>query len=349
MNRRQALGCVASFAISASVASGAPRWFALPELPEGLAGQFVGVHDDRLIVAGGSSFPTPSWSGGERKWSDKAFVLSQPDGAWQDYRLPVSVAHGGTVSHERGLLLIGGSDPSGHRRKCWWLRSNGREARLDEAPELPVPLAYCGAARVDETAYVFGGQSSPGSTHAERSLYSLDLRRPGAGWRAEREFPGAGRIYAAVASAGGLLYVAGGASLSARPDGKSQRTYLRDAWAYHPRQGWRALPDLKQLSCAAPALGFEDRFAIFGGSDGSLDARVAELQDRHPGFPRAIQIYSPARNAWDSPGKLPFSLVAATATQWRGLAVIPGGEDRPSHRSRAVWATAIKEFHDARK
>ncbi|MCC7340553.1 MAG: hypothetical protein IT170_05660 [Bryobacterales bacterium] len=349
MNRRQALGRLATLALPSIAVGRERRWARLPDLPAGLAGQFVGVHGGALIVAGGSDFPVPSWSGGQREWSAKAFVLSQPDGEWRESTLPVSLAHGSAVSHARGVLLIGGSGPGGYLHECRWLRSNGHEARLDAAPDLPAPLAYCGAARVGNTAYVFGGQTSPTTTRAERVLYSLDLARLSAGWRVEREFPGTGRIYAAVASAGGLLFVAGGASLSAGPDGKPQRTYLRDAWAYHPREGWRVLPDLPGLACAAPSIGIGDRFAIFGGSDGSLDARVAELKDRHPGFPRAIQVYTPARNAWQNHGEVPFSLVATTAVEWRGRAVIPGGEDRPSHRSRAVWAAEIKEFNDARK
>ncbi len=338
-----------SLALTASAASREPRWISLPVLPEGLAGQFAGVHQDQLIVAGGSLFRVPSWSGGQREWSAKAYLLAQPDGAWREHGLPFALAHGATVSHPRGMLLIGGSDPSGHQKRCWWLRAKGGSLRVEPAPELPVPLAYCGAALVGETAYVFGGQSSPAATRAESVLYSVNPGQQGASWKAERAFPGAGRIYAAVASAGGKLYVAGGASLSANADGKPQRTYLRDAWCYEPHLGWRALPGLPLLSCAAPSLGVGDRFAVFGGSDGSLDARVGELRERHPGFPRTIQVFSPGRNAWDTPGKVPFSLVAATATEWRGLAVIPGGEDRPSHRSRAVWATAIKEFPDARE
>ncbi|MCC6262607.1 MAG: hypothetical protein IT169_03445 [Bryobacterales bacterium] len=349
MNRRQALGCAAALALPSITVGRERRWARLPDLPAGLAGQFVGVHDGALIVAGGSYFSVPSWSGGQREWSAKAFLLSQPNGEWRDVSLPVSLAHGSAVSHRRRVLLIGGTDPGGYQRKCWWLRSIGREARLDAAPDLPTPLAYCGGALVGDTAYVFGGQTSPTATHAERALYSLDLARPSANWRVEREFPGTGRIYAAVASAGGRLFVAGGASLSAGPDGKPQRTYLRDAWSYHPGEGWRALPDLPGLTCAAPSIGVGDRFAILGGSDGSLDARVMELKDRHPGFPRAIRVYEPARNAWQSHGEVPFSLVATMAAAWRGRVVIPGGEDRPSHRSRAVWAVEIKEFNDARK
>ncbi len=343
------MGCMASLVAAAGAVGREPRWISLPDLPEGVAGQYVGTQGSRLIVAGGSHFRTPSWSGGRREWVQKAFVLSQPDGTWREHGLPHSVAHGASVSHRRGVLLIGGSNPEGHSRRCAWLGSNGQSISVVEAPDLPLPLAYCGAARVQETAYVFGGQISPTATRAESALYSLDLQHGGAEWKAERAFPGAGRIYAAVASAGGKLYVAGGASLSAGPDGKPQRTYLRDAWCYEPRQGWRALPELPRLSCAAPSLGVGDRFAVFGGSDGSLDARVGDLRERHPGFPRAIQVYSPSRNAWNTAGEAPFSLVATTATEWRGLAVIPGGEDRPSHRSRAVWATAMKEFPDARE
>ncbi|SVD81223.1 uncharacterized protein METZ01_LOCUS434077, partial [marine metagenome] len=43
------------------------EWKPLPDLPDpiGVAGPFVGVHNDALIVAGGANFPVPE---GESLW-----------------------------------------------------------------------------------------------------------------------------------------------------------------------------------------------------------------------------------------------------------------------------------------
>lgn len=346
MNRRQALAFAASLVASKSVASREPQWRRLRDLPQALGGQFAGVHHGALIVAGGSRFQVPPWRGGQKEWSREVYVLPKPDGEWRTFRLSAPLGYGGSASHERGLLLVGGSDSKQHHRECWWLRWDRQALRMDAAPELPVPLANCSSARVGEIAYVFGGQRSPEAHTAEGVLYSLDLRQRAPAWKAEVAFPGAGRILPAMASAGERVYIAGGASLSAGSGGSAQRTYLSDAWSYHAQQGWRALPDLPHLACAAPSLGVGGVFTVLGGSDGSLDAQVQELQDRHPGFPRTIQIYSPKHNHWNIAGETPFSLVTTTAVAWHGLAVIPGGEDRPAHRSSSSWATNLKDFHN---
>lgn len=56
------------------------NWNALPDLPDpvGVAGPFVGISDDALIVAGGANFPdAPPWQGGKKMWHDKIHVLEK--------------------------------------------------------------------------------------------------------------------------------------------------------------------------------------------------------------------------------------------------------------------------------
>src|SRR5438128_828532 len=69
-------------ALSVSAAPPAPRialrWNSLPDLPNpvGVAGPFVGVFNDALIVAGGANFPeAPPWRGGKKTWHDAVYVL----------------------------------------------------------------------------------------------------------------------------------------------------------------------------------------------------------------------------------------------------------------------------------
>jgi N-acetylneuraminic acid mutarotase len=78
------------------------------------------------------------------------------------------------------------------------------------------------------------------------------------------------------------------------------------------------------------------RIVVFGGDDGALAARVAELGDRHPGFSRDVLAYDIAANTWTSIGTMPRSLVTTTAVPVGDAIVIAGGEDRPGHRSAAV-------------
>ena len=85
-------------------AEGALRWEALPDLPEplGVAGPFVGVHHDALIVAGGANFPVAE---GEDRWQvpkvwhDNAWVLVRDERgayAWHGgFQLPRPIGYPG--------------------------------------------------------------------------------------------------------------------------------------------------------------------------------------------------------------------------------------------------------------
>jgi N-acetylneuraminic acid mutarotase len=78
---------------------------------------------------------------------------------------------------------------------------------------------------------------------------------------------------------------------------------------------------------------------VFSGDDGELAPRVQELGHRHPGFSREILTYDPRTDRWSRAGSLPVSLVTTNAVRWNDRWVIPGGEDRPGHRSATVLAS----------
>ena len=58
------------------------NWRQLAELPPikgqtiqpGLAGDFCGIHNDALIIAGGANFPRPIWES-KKVWHDDIYVL----------------------------------------------------------------------------------------------------------------------------------------------------------------------------------------------------------------------------------------------------------------------------------
>ncbi|MGB4738500.1 MAG: hypothetical protein WBH50_09915, partial [Fuerstiella sp.] len=59
-------------------------WQALPDLPDelGVAGPFVGVHNNALIVAGGANFPKPVWDT-NKVWKDAIHVLQKTAAGYQ--------------------------------------------------------------------------------------------------------------------------------------------------------------------------------------------------------------------------------------------------------------------------
>ena len=71
-----------------SIATVSLDWKQLTDLPDpnnpsdplGVAGPFVGVHNEALIVAGGANFPRPVWDEESKKvWHDKIHVLTREE------------------------------------------------------------------------------------------------------------------------------------------------------------------------------------------------------------------------------------------------------------------------------
>ncbi|MCW5962560.1 MAG: hypothetical protein KIT83_00870 [Bryobacterales bacterium] len=312
-------------------------WERLPDLPQALGGQLAGVHHGALMVAGGSYFITPPWDGGAKQWVDTVYVLTDPAASWQTFRLPAAFGYGASVSSAQGLFLIGGGDSSENRRQVLRLQWNGRVVEISESPSLPVPLANCCAGLIGSTMYVFGGQEAPTATSASSALFSFDLAQPEGTWRPEATLPAPGRILPAVAVVGGKLYAVSGAALSAGDTGQPVRRYLQDAWCFHPRGGWEEIPAPPRIAVASPAWGSGNHLLVFGGDDGRFAAQP-DLRDQHPGFPREVLSLNTSTGIWAALPAMPAGLVTTTATEWNGRIVIPGGEDRPAHRSAEVHA-----------
>jgi N-acetylneuraminate epimerase len=316
-------------------------WKQLTPLPNklGVAGAFAGVNGNALLVAGGANFPDRMpWEGGMKVWHDEIFVLEKPGGAWRVAgKLPQPLGYGMTVSHRQGLLCIGGSDAHKHHATTFLL--NWREGKLTRAelPALPEPLANLSGALDGDTLYVAGGTSTPTATSASQNFYALNLSAKNSTWQKLPPLPGAGRMLATAAAQDGSFYLFGGAALHPGAEGKPQRAWLRDAWRYTARDGWRRLADLPRVAVAAPSPAplVNGNFLILGGDDG---AQVSTPPPQHRGFRRDVLAYDPKTDRWQQLGEMPFAHVTTSAVLWNGRIVIPSGEIRPGVRSPEVWS-----------
>jgi SSS family transporter len=331
-------------------AEDAPRYFdwgSLPDLPRPISGQFAGTSGGALIVAGGTNWPVSLFAGGTKAWYGDIYTLTDRGGQWKSAgALPHALAYGGAVSAPKGLICAGGADAAKHYSDVFLLVwKHGRIARKS-LPPLPERRAYCGAALLDGKVYLAGGTTDPDSTTCERSLWVLDPDAPGGGWAQLEDMPGTGRMLSAVAAQDGAIYVIGGCSLSAGPDGKPVRTYLKETLCYRPGKGWKRVADLPVASNAAPCAAYgPSHVLVFGGDDGSLSLRIQELKENHPGFSRAVLAYHTITDTWSRLATLPeWPPVTANVVEWEGALVIPGGEDRPGHRAdRVLAATSLKQ------
>jgi len=335
-----------------SVTLAADTWQKLAPVPDavGFAAPFAGVHNGALIVAGGANFPDRlPWQGGTKVWHDRIFVLTEPHGKWLEAgRLPIPLGYGVSIVTENGLVCIGGSDAEKHSSHVFLLRWENGEIIHQPLPPLPQPCANACGAMLEDVLYVAGGLESPTDTTTLKTFWALDLTQHAPQWQTLEPWPGQGRMLATAGVLNGEFYLMGGCDLKAAADGKAERLWLKDAYAYRPgaAQGWRKLAQLPRPSVAAPTPATslaENKLVIFGGDDGS---QLNTEPDRHPGFPRQPLTYDATKDQWSlaSPEQqMPFSLVTTSAVTWHGMQIIPGGEARPGIRSTEVWALPMPD------
>jgi N-acetylneuraminate epimerase len=70
-----------------------------------------------------------------------------------------------------------------------------------------------------------------------------------------------------------------------------------------------------------------------------LATKIPSLKDQHPGFSLKILRFDAHGSRWSPLSQLPLSLVTTGAANWGGRFVIPGGENKPGHRSNRVIAS----------
>ena len=324
------------------------KWRELPALPdqEGFAGPFAGTHNDVLVVAGGANFPTKMpWEGGGKVWYDRVYLLESPSRNWREVgKLPRPLGYGLSISTADGVVCLGGSDANQHYQDCFRLRWQQGKLETANIPSLPKPCANACGALLDNTIYVAGGLESPTATETLTTFWSLDLSDTTAQWQQLEPWPGPARMLATAVVQGGSFFLCSGADLKTGADGKAVREYLRDAYRYEPKRGWKRIADLPRAAVAAPtpapAYG-ESTFFILGGDDGTLvDFKPPE---KHPGFPKTILEYDIVSGRWRNVGEMPVGHVTTSIVGWQDRWIMPTGEVRPGKRSPSVWSLQLSK------
>lgn len=324
-------------------------WQRLPDLPDelGVAGPFVGVHRDVLIVAGGANFARPVWDS-EKRWHDSIYVLRKADDGhvWSDGGvLPRPIGYGAAVSTRDGVLCIGGNDSQQTFREVFLLTWDPASEQIvrTEYPSLPGGCAYGQAVLVGEVVYLAGGQSGPGLESAMKNFWALDLAKKDQAeafvWEELEAWPGVSRAFSVTASQHNgyddCVYVMSGR----RQQGETVQ-FLTDVWEFTPRTGtWRPRADLPSPMVAGTGIGYgQSHVLVLGGDDGELFFQADQLRDQHPGFPRSAWAYHTITDRWASAGSSPKNLVTTIPVMWNDRIVIASGESRPRVRSAAIWS-----------
>lgn len=236
------------------------------------------------------------------------------------------------------LIVAGGSDGKENFARIQTLQWKDNDVVMHDLPPLPHTLSNCGAALLGDVLYVFGGQERPDSQRASAALFSLSLSHPAKGWRVREPLPAEGRILPVFSSVGNALYLFSGAAL--RPGG---RAYLKDGWRYRLEGGWKKIADAPHALVAAPSFARGRTLWVFSGDDGSHASQINLLKEKHPGFSKTVLTFQPETQTWSAAGVLPVSLVTTVACGLGEAVYLPGGEDRPGHRSSQILQWRLAE------
>ncbi|MEQ2006336.1 MAG: hypothetical protein ABMA26_06030, partial [Limisphaerales bacterium] len=246
----------------------------------------------------------------------------------------------------RAGLNVGGSDADGHRAEVFELiiGRSGPNSRDDSPfvwhkplPSLPRPVANMSGALLGDTLFIAGGIEKPDSTSALKTFYALDLAAKQPAWRELEPWPGPARMLAVAAAQDGSFFLVSGTDLSADPDGKPVRTYLKDGYRFTPGNGWKRIADLPRFAVAAPSPAptfGATQFLVMSGDDA---AQLTVKPTEHKGFPKSVLAYDTRANRWTEAALAPAPRVTVPTVQWNGAWLVVSGEQKPGIRSPEVW------------
>ena len=311
----------------------------LPPLPDenGYAGAFAGTSHGALVVAGGANFPEKKpWEGGTKVWHDRVFILEKPDSKWKEAgKLPRPLAYGVSISYGERIICVGGSDATQHYAETFQLEWKNGKLLSTPLPALPTTIANSCGAIVGDLLYIAGGLEKPDSSSTLHTAFQLDLAAKKPEWKKLPAWPGSGRMLAMAASFDGAFWLIGGVDLAPGKAGKIERKYLRDAYRYAPKTGWKRIAELPQPLAAAPspAPANPTGFFILGGDDGT---QVSSTPQQHKGFKKTVLFYDGKQAKWREAGET-TARVTVPCVRWNDAWIVPSGEMRPGVRSPEVW------------
>jgi len=336
------------------------EWSKLASLPltdnvgksVGVAAHFSGIHNDVMIIAGGTNFLSGGnpWNGSVKKWYDNIYVLKKEgkEFRWLDakLKLPSALAYGASVSTKRGLLCMGGTDSVSYQAKTFLLKWNKSKKVVEHEalPDMPVQLAYMSAVVIDGNVYLAGGEEKRGG---EPTQYFLKLNlnnygRKSLKWEKLASLPGAGRTMPVLAvqnnGVDDCIYLFSGKSKVS-----GREVLLNDAYTYNPKTlKWKKLRDIQLkgegLRCLTGAASVPvglNHILVFGGADSEdhrkfrkalADFNAAEepdgkresrdklnkINNTHKGFSRDVLAYHTLTDQWIKVGEFSESLPVLT-------------------------------------
>ena len=339
------------------------NWTQLPDLPEplGFAGALSGGCDDKLVFAGGSNFPFPTWTS-TKHFDDRVWTLGG-DISWtwelSSVVLPAPTAYAACGSISGQVVCAGGQTPDGIINNTFAIPCD--LTALRPLPSMPVPTAFASSAVLGGELWVLGGDTGTGP-NATTNVWVLDAQL--SQWRAGPPLPTARKLSLAVVHANSLYMMSG-----RRQDEGRKPEFLKDCWQLndsahvesaslrtprHSLQMWPSRSEAAWERCASlPAVVMagtvgvlNNRIFTMGGDDG---AHFGMVSPDNPGYPKMAYVYDSYEDAWSSAGSTPEGFVTTTAIPWQDGLVLNGGEVKPRVRTNHTWLVRSIEVPTRRR
>ncbi len=340
---------------------------------KGFAGHYAGIHQGKVLLAGGANFPDKMpWEGGTKKYWDQVSVLKLSEGnlSWEslgDFLLPKPMAYGSTVSSTNGLILLGGENEEGALADVFQISflTGSDVVGIKALPSLPWPMSNTSAVILDEVIYLAGAVDS----HPEGIFLSMDLKAETLSWRSLPTWPGPTRTHAAlVVQSNGehnQIHLIGG-----RFKGEKEKSEVfSDHYAYQPSaSSWEKKSPINLGNNALPLSAFSadaigsGHILLIGGveaepfntlekiqsqlldSNNSLEKRDSLRQAQkiilsaHPGFSKSVLAYHTVTDTWIQLEDLDFLVpVQSSLVTKDNTAYMISGEIAPGRRSSEIY------------
>lgn len=322
-------------------------------ISKGVSAAFVGLLDDKLIVAGGCNFPDSPAAAGGKKVFYKEILMYDGNGWEKTGELPYELAYGVSVNLTDALLLIGGRNNDNFSDAVYrvTMDNDSGKVRIDSLPPLPLTVDNAAGAFLDSVIYILGGNQNK---LPAKEMYSLNLRNP-VRWEKQSGIPSRNLIQSVMVAQNNALYVLGGYDVpnDAVDKFRKKTTRLSEVsqavWKYSPIENkWTNISeypsdaDFSSLSGGVGAAISDNLILTLGGvnkqifedalnrnailsktTENNSDTTTERLRTEaksymhHPAewykFNPNVLIYNTAANTWHDAGKFTQAALAGAS------------------------------------
>lgn len=336
----------------------------------GLAGAISGIHNDALIVAGGTNFPDKMpWLGGNKQYYDHIVVYPNLSSgkplttSLVSYKFSFNLAYAACANSVDGIVVAGGENELGLSKKVLllkWKRPEGT-LRIEYLPDLPFGITNASLTVIKNVVYLSGGEVLP---ETRNQFLSLNLKDPKQGWKTLANLPQPTSHAVLLGNEKtAQIYLIGGRCKKIEQVSEIYNTFL----TYDIKNNsWKEMPSLPFPLSAASGIMKGNDILVFSGDIGEtfnkteqliiaikqeqdeqkkevLNKKKIEVQSSHPGFSREVLKYNLFSNKWTVlKNKMPYGTVTVNANLFNDEVFIAGGEIKAGVRTPNILRGKLK-------